>query len=153
MRTVITLLYCWQSSSAVWELNETLWYSMWGSIPRSRCFLYCMYASELCLENSLAVPSCCLCFHLLLLVLLHTFSFLILDPFFQGKITLKKAAVSNFVFIILVRPLRSGKLMLVCIECFEFYLHGSTIFVQLQQWKWKLIVVWMLGFKLSAVCE
>lgn len=74
-------------------------------------------------------------FHLLLLVLLHSFSFLILNPFFQGKIILKKAAESKFVFIISVRPLRSGKLMPVCVVCFLFFfnLHGSTVFVQLQQ--------------------
>lgn len=90
--------------------------------PRSHYFLYCMYANRLCLDNCLAVPGCLVYFHLLLLVLLHSFSFLILNPFFQGKIILKKAAESKFVFIISVRPLRSGKLMPVCVVCFLFFL-------------------------------
>lgn len=81
-----------------------------------------MHANRLCLDNCLAVPGCLVHFHLLLLVLLHSFSFLILNPFFQEKITLKKAAVSKLVFIASVQPLRCGKLMSVCVVCFLFFL-------------------------------
>ena len=93
---------------------------------RLHYFLCCMYANRLCLDNCVAVPGCLVYFHLLLLVLLHSFSFLILNPFFQGKITLKKAAVSKFVFVVSIRPLRSGKLMPVCVV-FSFWFFISMV--------------------------
>lgn len=102
------------------------------------------------LDNCLAVPSCLVYSHLLLVL----FALLFPQPssqflhfyfifyffksfFFQGKNTLDKAVVSKLGIIVSVRPLNLACWLLYC---FVSFLHGSSIFIQLQQWKWKLIL-------------